>query len=62
MEILSINFEKSAILEINGVKIGITPFKEKDEDIIKIGIDAPKSIRVNREEIHKQLIEAQKNT
>ena len=60
MEILNVNFEDTAILEINGTKVSLTPFQERDENIIKIGVDAPKSIRVNREEIHKQLMEKQK--
>lgn len=52
MEIISVDFDNKMILELNGVKISIQPFKESDPDIIKLGVDAPKSILANREEIH----------
>ncbi len=61
MEILNVTFEDTAIIEIKGIKVGLTPFKERDEGIIKIGVDAPKSLTVNREEIQKQLIASRKN-
>lgn len=53
MEIISVDFENNMVLELNGVKISIHPFKESDPNIIKLGVDAPKSILVNREEIHE---------
>ena len=61
MEILNVTFEDTAIIEINGIKVGLTPFKEHDESVIKIGVDAPKSLTVNREEVQKQLIASRKN-
>lgn len=61
MEILNVAFEDTATIEINGIKVGLTPFREQDENIVKIGINAPKCLTVNREEIQKQLIEARKN-
>ena len=56
MEILSVDFEKHALLRINGELIKITPFKERDPSVIKLGIDAPRTTTVNREEVHKQLL------
>jgi len=55
MEILSVDFERIAVIELNGIKVGLTPFKEQDPNIIKIGVDAPKCLAINREEIHLQL-------
>lgn len=56
MEIVKVDFEKPFTLELYGQKVTITPFKERDPNIIKLGIDAPKSMTVNREEIHLQLL------
>jgi carbon storage regulator len=55
MEIVNIDFETSLTLDINGERILITPFKERDPNVIKLGIDAPRSITVNREEVQQQL-------
>lgn len=56
MEVLSVDFELTAIIELNGIKVGLTPFKEHDPNVIKIGVDAPKCLTVNREEIHIQML------
>ena len=50
MEILTLDFEDHALLNINGELVKLTPFKERDPNIIKVGVDAPKSMTVNREE------------
>ena len=55
MEIVNIDFETALTIEINGEKILVTPFKERDPNVIKLGIDAPRSITVNREEVQQQL-------
>ena len=57
MEIFKVDFEASFTLEVHGEKVTITPFKERDPGIIKLGIDAPKTMTVNREEIHLQLLQ-----
>lgn len=55
MEIRIIEFEKKLVLIINNQKIDITPFLVKDDPgNIKIGIDAPRGLAVNREEIFKR--------
>lgn len=59
MEILTVDFEDHALLNINGELVKLTPFKERDPNIIKVGVDAPKSMTVNREEIHLQLLKDQ---
>lgn len=60
MEIIKVDFEKSFTLELHGEKVTITPFKERDPNIIKLGIEAPRSMTVNREEIHLQLLQKKK--
>ena len=62
MEIITVDFEDHALLNINGELVKLTPFKERDPNIIKVGVDAPKSMTVNREEIHLQLLKDQGKT
>ena len=57
-----VDFEDHALLNINGELVKLTPFKERDPNIIKVGVDAPKSMTVNREEIHLQLLKDQCKT
>lgn len=58
MEILSVDFKSHALLEITGKLVKIKPFKGEDSDIVNVGIDAPKTLRVNREEVQLQLKES----
>jgi carbon storage regulator len=52
MEIRTIEYEHKLVLIINNQKIDITPFLMKDDlGNIKLGINAPRGIDVNREEI-----------
>lgn len=52
MEIQHIEFDQNLILIINNQPIKITPFIMKgDPGNIKFGIDAPRSLAINREEI-----------
>lgn len=53
MEFQHIEFERSLILIINQQKITITPFLTGEPGNIKLGINAPFGVAVNREEIHK---------
>jgi carbon storage regulator len=61
MELRAIPFEQSLILNINNEPVEITVFKTTDASNIKIGINAPKSLKVNREEIHLKKLEQEKN-
>lgn len=55
MEITNVFFEHPLVLIINNQKISITPFLIPDEPgTIKLGIDAPFGVPVNREEIYLQ--------
>jgi sRNA-binding carbon storage regulator CsrA len=60
MEIITIEFEKKLVIIINNHKVDIIPFLMKDDPgTIKLGIDAPFEVSVNREEIHKRKQEQQ---
>ena len=54
MEIQYVEFEEKLIIVINNQRVEITPFRLKDEHgNIKFGINAPRGIGVDREEIYK---------
>lgn len=54
MEIKTIPFEDKLLIIKNGQKIILTPFLTSEIGNIKIGIEAPRGIEVNREEIYKR--------
>ncbi len=54
MEIRNVEFEHQLILTINNHTIRITPFLTAEHGNIKLGIDAPNGVLVNREEVHKR--------
>ena len=55
MEIITIPFEESLHIKLKEHLIKIVAFKTQEHGNIKIGIEAPRSITVNREEIHQAM-------
>lgn len=55
MELMSLSFDETLILEVKGEKVKITLLQNKDNpDEYAFGIDAPRSVALNREEIYKK--------
>ena len=54
MQLINIEVESHMTLVYNNQPIKITPFFTRDKGTIKLGIDAPKALPVNREEIHQK--------
>lgn len=54
MEIITTNFEKPYILNIEGKTVVLTFFKTEEHGNVKIGVDAPRGLAINREEIFLQ--------
>lgn len=53
MEIRTVAFESDLIIILeNNQKVVITPFKTNEPGHFKLGIDAPKQVTVNRQEIY----------
>ncbi len=53
MEIRTVAFESDLIITLEGnQKIVITPFKTHDPGNFKLGINAPKHVTINRQEIY----------
>ena len=55
MNIIHVSFEKPIQLSVNGEIVTITAFKTTERENIKFGIDAPRSIQVNREEVYQMI-------
>lgn len=52
MEIMLVPFEKQLTLIINNKTVQLTPFLTSEREVIKIGIEAPYGLAINREEIY----------
>ena len=55
MEIITIPFEESLIIQINGQVVKVIAFQTAEQGNIKLGIDAPRSVKVNREEVYRAM-------
>ncbi|OGV39204.1 MAG: carbon storage regulator [Legionellales bacterium RIFCSPHIGHO2_12_FULL_42_9] len=55
MEIITIPFEEPIQIHLNGEIVTVIVFKTTDRDNLKFGIEAPRSIKVNREEIYRAM-------
>lgn len=53
MDIVFSKFEKEMKIKIGNQEVAITCFETDERSNIKIGIDAPRSVSVNREEVYK---------
>lgn len=53
MEILSLDYEQPMSLTIGTSTITFTVFKSPELGVVSIGVDAPRTLSVNREEIYK---------
>ncbi|AGH55406.1 carbon storage regulator [Legionella pneumophila] len=53
MEIRTVAFESELIITLeNNQKVVITPFKTHEPGNFKLGVDAPKYVSINRQEIY----------
>ncbi|KTC84429.1 MULTISPECIES: carbon storage regulator [Legionella] len=52
MEIVNIFFEETLVIQINNQLVTILPKKSPQHGDISFGINAPKSISVDREEVY----------
>ncbi|CZP11394.1 Carbon storage regulator homolog [Legionella pneumophila] len=53
MEIRTVAFKSELIITLeNNQKVVITPFKTNEPGSFKLGIDAPKHVSINRQEIY----------
>ena len=62
MDIITIPFEESFTVKVDGHDIKLVTFRTQEHGNVKFGVDAPRSVNVHREEIYlaiKQKIEAE---
>jgi len=52
MNILTVDFEEPVVLTINNQTIKLTAFKTQEHGHIKFGVDAPRAVKVHREEVY----------
>lgn len=57
MDILNVPFEEPFTVELNGEKVQVIAFKTLEHGNIKFGVEAPRSIKVHREEIYHAIKE-----
>ena len=55
MEILITPFEEPIQINLNGDIVKIIAFKTAERGNIKFGIEAPRSVKVNREEVFEMI-------
>ncbi|MGQ3891088.1 carbon storage regulator [Legionella sp. CNM-4043-24] len=55
MDIVTASFEESLVFNINGEIIRLVAFKTPEHGNIKFGVDAPRSVKVHREEIYQAI-------
>ena len=54
MDIINIEFEKPLTIKLNGEKVSLTVFRTDEHGNIKFGVNAPRSMKIDREEIAEQ--------
>lgn len=52
MNIFTINFEETLTFNVGGEEIQVVAFKTPEHGNIKFGVEAPRSVKVHREEIY----------
>lgn len=55
MRIVNINFEENLTLTIDQEVVQLVAFKTPEHGNIKFGVNAPRSIKVHREEIYQAI-------
>ncbi len=59
MNIVTISFEEPLIISVDGEIVQLVAFKTQEHGNIKLGVQAPLSINVHREEIYNAIKEKQ---
>ncbi|MGQ3892067.1 carbon storage regulator [Legionella sp. CNM-4043-24] len=62
MDIVRLDFEEKLFITLNEQRVELIAYKTNEQGNIKFGIDAPRSMRVNRAEIQKKFIKAVKTS
>lgn len=62
MDIMTVNFEEKLTFRIKGEEIQLIAFKTPEHGNVKFGVEAPRSVKVHREEIYHAIKEKEKIT
>lgn len=52
MDIINASFEEPLVFSVNGTVIRLVAFKTPEHGNVKFGVDAPRNVKVHREEIY----------
>ncbi|NCT57776.1 MAG: carbon storage regulator [Legionella sp.] len=52
MNIITVDFEEPLMLSVDGKTARVVAFKTQEHGHIKFGVDAPRSLKVHREEVY----------
>lgn len=52
MDIITVNFEEPLMLSVDSETVRVVAFKTQEHGHIKFGVDAPRSVKVHREEVY----------
>ena len=59
MNILMLPFEESLTISVNGEKVSLVAFRTLEHGNIKFGVEAPRTVKVHREEIYQAILQKQ---
>ncbi|QBS11508.1 carbon storage regulator [Legionella geestiana] len=59
MNILMLPFEEPLTITVNGEKVSLVAFRTLEHGNIKFGVEAPRSLKVHREEIYQAILQKQ---
>jgi carbon storage regulator len=60
MDIVMINFEQPLHINRNDSKVTLITFKTAEPGQVKFGVEAPKNIKVHREEVYQAIKDKEK--
>lgn len=52
MDIITLPFEEALTIQLGGEKVQIIAFKTLEHGNVKFGVEAPRAVKVHREEIY----------
>lgn len=56
MDIITLSFEETFILEVNGQLVKLIAYRMPETGLVKFGVEAPRDINIHREEIYQAIL------
>ncbi|WP_131783073.1 carbon storage regulator [Legionella gresilensis] len=55
MDIITVDFEETLVINVKNTNILLVAFKTLEHGNIKFGVEAPRSVKIHREEIYQAI-------